>query len=235
MPPLPHHKLVASRNATWTAALPDPVDCLGPTEILDLDSPAVQAIAASVPDGPPAQIAAAAFEAVRDGVRYNFAPDLETRDDWRASATLARGNGFCQQKAVVLAAVLRARGIPAALGYQDLFDDKVRPPYSDMLGGKVLRWHGMVLAHVDGRWLVADASLDRGLCEKRGYRLAEWVDGEGAPLPETDHEGHLHFQVRRDIEAAVDLPAAAVAGVMDQHVIHGEAWKTLVRSRGASM
>lgn len=224
-----------NRNARWTAALPQPGDCLAATDVLDFESPLVRDLAESVPEGTPVEVAGAIFEKVRDSIRYNFAPDLETRADWRASATVERGHGFCQQKAIVLAAVLRARGIPAALGFQDLYDEKVKPPYSDLLGGNVLPWHGMVLAHLDGRWLVLDASLDRALCERRDYRLAEFDAGEGAPLPETDREGHVHFRVERDIEAAADLPDEAVDGVMGIHVIHGEGWKSLVRSRNASM
>ena len=61
------------------------------------------------------------FEYVRDEVAYEMAPRFdEGRDEWKASATLERGYGFCQQKAVALAALLRARGIPAGIVVQDL-------------------------------------------------------------------------------------------------------------------
>ena len=56
------------------------------------------------------------FDHVRDEVAYEMAPRFdEGRDEWKASATLERGYGFCQQKAVALAALLRARGIPAGI------------------------------------------------------------------------------------------------------------------------
>src|SRR5262249_34678181 len=60
------------------------------------------------------------FEFVRDEIRYNFAPDVREHSDFKASHTLALGNGFCMQKAALYAALCRASGIPARIGFQNI-------------------------------------------------------------------------------------------------------------------
>ena len=48
------------------------------------------------------------------------------------------GSGFCQQKAVLLASLLRSRGIPAGIVLQDLLDHKIPPHYVEFLGSQRL-------------------------------------------------------------------------------------------------
>jgi transglutaminase-like putative cysteine protease len=177
----------------------------------------------------------ALFRLVRDRIAYEMAPDLDRRDDWRATATIERGIGFCQQKAVVLASVLRARGVPAALAFDDLWDAKIRPPLSDLLGGQVIEFHGFVLAFVGGRWLRLDPSLDAALCERKGYRLTEFEPGVGACLPTTDLAGEDHFRLVRELGAYADLTDEMVARMLTFPALQDPAWKQHVRRRGASM
>lgn len=225
----------AAAAGLWSGAAPDPEACRGATDVIEAGDPDVRAFARALPEGSDWEVAAAAFERVRDGVRYDFAPDLQRRSDWRASATIARGHGFCQQKAVLLASVLRAAGIPAALAFENLFDAKIRPPFSELLGGQVLPWHGLVLAHVGGGWRRADACLDSRLCESRGYRVATFAPPAGGPLPLADAAGKPHFRTVAELMAEPDLPDAAVAGVMGLTVIHQAEWKIQARRRQASM
>ena len=126
------------------------------------------------------------FDHVRDEVAYEMAPRFdEGRDEWKASATLERGYGFCQQKAVALAALLRARGIPAGIVVQDLQDHKIPPHYVEFIGSQRLEVHGLTCAYVDGDWVRLDPTLPRALCERKRYRLAEY-DGDGRRRPRRD-------------------------------------------------
>ncbi|WP_433855047.1 transglutaminase domain-containing protein [Streptomyces kronopolitis] len=61
--------------------------------------------------------AEAAFRFVRDAIPHS-ADTGDPRVTWRASDVLAQRTGICHAKAHALAALLRARGIPAALCYQ---------------------------------------------------------------------------------------------------------------------
>ncbi|MER8098187.1 transglutaminase domain-containing protein [Streptomyces goshikiensis] len=72
--------------------------------------------------GDPYAYAKAAFELVRDTVAHS-ADSGDPRVTWRASDVLRTRTGICYAKAHALAALLRARGLPAAFCYQLLADD----------------------------------------------------------------------------------------------------------------
>ena len=94
---------------------------LQPTPAIDSDHPAVRAFAsAHDPGGSERERAVALYLAVRDEVRYDpYRIDLSPAG-MRASTALALGHGWCVPKAVLLAAVARAAGIPARLGFADV-------------------------------------------------------------------------------------------------------------------
>ena len=57
------------------------------------------------------------FYAVRDGIRYDPYRMSTRQEDYTASRVLAAGEGFCVQKAVLLAALSRAVGVPCRLRF----------------------------------------------------------------------------------------------------------------------
>lgn len=65
------------------------------------------------------QIAKACFEFVRDQIKHSWDYQLNPVT-CKASDVLAHGTGFCYAKSHLLAALLRANGIPAGLCYQRL-------------------------------------------------------------------------------------------------------------------
>src|SRR5690606_1718385 len=99
----------------------DPV-YLTPTRTIDSDHPAVAAFAgeAAGSAADARETAVNIYYAVRDRLPYNPYDVELTEEHMRASSTLARGYGFCISKAVLYAACLRRRGIPARLGFADV-------------------------------------------------------------------------------------------------------------------
>ena len=94
-----------------------PVDprALQPGKFIQSDDPAIIAFARDAAAGAADRLDASIrlYYAVRDEIRYDFTPVMDSRAVWLASATVTRGKGFCQQKAVLLVALARAVGIPA--------------------------------------------------------------------------------------------------------------------------
>lgn len=97
---------------------------------IDLDDPQVQDTARRLALGArsEADVVRACFEFVRD--------EIEHSADFRrnpvtciASDVLRHGTGFCYAKSHLLAALLRANGIPAALCYQRLATGDKAAPY----------------------------------------------------------------------------------------------------------
>lgn len=215
---------------------PEPSAALGATDVIEAGDPAVREVARRVGgDATGKDLVRRLFEWVRDDVKYEMSPEVHTRADWKATGTLERGYGFCQQKSVLLAALLRARGIPAGIVVQDLLDHKIPQHYVDFIGHQRLEAHGLVCAHVDGEWVLLDATLPRRLCEKKRYRLVEY-DGSGdAVLPATDLDGQPHFEVVEEIGVWPDMPDEIVDLTVGLDYLHSPDYKKMARRHGPGM
>jgi transglutaminase-like putative cysteine protease len=97
---------------------------------VDAGHPLVAATARRLAEGArsDADIVRACFEYVRDEIRHSS--DFRCNPvTVRASDVLHHGTGFCYAKSHLLAAVLRANGIPAGLCYQRLATGDAAVPY----------------------------------------------------------------------------------------------------------
>lgn len=103
---------------------------LQPGPSIDSDHPAIRAKAAELAAGltDDAAIAAACFQFVRDHIRHSW-DYRQNPVTCRASDVLAHGTGYCYAKSHLLAALLRANGIPAGLCYQRLSVGDSGAPY----------------------------------------------------------------------------------------------------------
>jgi transglutaminase-like putative cysteine protease len=179
-----------------------------------------------------AAAAGALFEWVRDEIAYDMAPDVSDRSAWVAADTLDRGYGFCQQKALLLAALLRARGIPAGICVVDLYDHKIPDRYLAFLGDRRLPFHGLAVAHLGGAWRRLDPTLPRALCERKGYRLVEFRPDGDCELPRTDLAGEPHFDVLAEIGTWSDIPEEVIAGTLAVDYLHDERYRAHVHRHG---
>lgn len=88
------------------------------------------------------------FEFVRDQIRHSWDYRLNPVT-CRASDVLPYGTGYCYAKSHLLAALLRANGVPAGLCYQRLSVGDAGPPYC---------LHGLNAVHLrDHGWYRLDA------------------------------------------------------------------------------
>ncbi|MFE5655800.1 transglutaminase family protein [Streptomyces sp. NPDC056517] len=97
---------------------------LAASEAVDHGHPVVRAVVHRLTDEHPDAYAYAevAYRYVRDTVPHSADAD-DPRVTWRASDVLEQRTGICYAKSIAYTALLRARGIPAALCYQRLADD----------------------------------------------------------------------------------------------------------------
>lgn len=138
-------------------------------EAVDHDHPLVRATAdrIAVDHVDAYSYAKAAFEFVRDAIPHSQ-DSGDARVTWRASDVLEQGTGICYAKSVAYAALLRARGIPAALCYQRLAEDDGSNPVIHGLTAVLLpgeeRWarqdvRGNVPPGVDAQFSVGEERL----------------------------------------------------------------------------
>ena len=141
----------ASRAPASLAAA-EPSAYLGADDVVQSDHPEIVRLAGelrgSARDG--TAFTGAAYEWVRDQVTHSVDAQ-DPRVTVTATEVLAGRTGLCYAKAHLLAALLRAQGIPAGLCYQRLADGS---------GSHVL--HGLVAVHLDGRWHRLDSRGNNG-------------------------------------------------------------------------
>jgi len=121
------------------------------TIVVDWQTPTVYERARELAEGHDTATlrARAAFEFVRDEISHSL--DVETEVvSCNASHVLREGTGLCYAKSHLLAALLRARGIPAGFAFQRLRSDESLSGYA--LHGFVVAW----LSDAD-RWVALDA------------------------------------------------------------------------------
>jgi hypothetical protein len=97
------------------------------TEVVDWRHPAIVEQAQRLAGGSMLETARRSFEFVRDEIRHS-GDHGDNPVTWRASDVLAHKTGFCYAKSHLLAALLRAKGVPAGLCYQRLAITDGNPP-----------------------------------------------------------------------------------------------------------
>jgi transglutaminase-like putative cysteine protease len=101
------------------------------TEVIDCSHASVRVKAQDLSEGTRGvqEIARRCFEWVRDNIQHSS--DFKRNPvTCNASDVLREGTGYCYAKSHLLAALLRANGIPAGFCYQRLSIDETGPPYS---------------------------------------------------------------------------------------------------------
>lgn len=184
---------------------------LRPTAAIDSDHPAITAFARAHATGSnDRERAVALYGAVRDGVRYDpYRIDLSPRG-MSASATLQQGFGWCVPKAVLLAAVARAAGIPARLGFADVKNHMSTEKLRQTMGTDVFVWHGYTELWIDGAWRKATPAFNLSLCEKFGLLPLSFDGIHDSLYHPFDRAGNQHMEYVNERGSFDDLPLAQI-------------------------
>jgi transglutaminase-like putative cysteine protease len=161
------------------------------SEVIDWEHPAILELAKKIASEHevPEAIAKACFEWVRDEIHHSYDYQMNPLT-WRASDVLCYRTGYCYAKSHLLAALLRANGIPAGLCYQRLSIDDKGAPYS---------LHGFNAVYLpEVGWYRVDA---------RGNR--EGVDAQFTP-PQERLAFKLQFSEEADFQAILPEPLQVV-------------------------
>jgi transglutaminase-like putative cysteine protease len=186
-------------------------DTLRPTAFIDSDHPAVQAFAAEHARGASERERAVALVyAVRDGFRYDpYRLDLSPTG-MQASTVLANGYGWCVPKATLLAAVCRAAGIPARLGFADVRNHLSTERMRQTMQTDLFVWHGYTDIWLDGAWRKATPAFNLELCERFGLLPLEFDGVQDAIYHPFDRTGQRHMEYVHQRGAFDDLPLAQI-------------------------
>ncbi len=177
------------------------------TEFIDSDSAVVQAFAARFSGiNDERERAVALYYAVRDEIYYDPYSLRLNRGSLTASYLLKTKAGFCIPKAVLLAAVARASGIPARLGYADVKNHLSSPRLLETMGTDLFRYHGYTELYIDGRWVKCTPAFNKELCDKFGIKPLEFNGREDSLFHPFDTAGREHMEYILDRGHFTDLP-----------------------------
>jgi transglutaminase-like putative cysteine protease len=146
------------------------------------------------------------YRAVRDGILYDPYVDIGDAANFRASSVLARGRGFCIGKAALLAACVRAIGVPARVGYADVRNHLTSPRLFERLKTDLFSWHSYAELHLDGRWIKATPAFNQSLCDRLALRPLEFDGRTDSLLHAFDRSGRRHMEYLHDHGPFADVP-----------------------------
>lgn len=181
---------------------------LKPTYFIDSDSEEVRRLCGNTIQGESDEKARAIklFYWARDSIRYNPFSPMFKKENYPASAIIKLGEGFCIQKAVVLAALCRAADIPCKLAFADIRSHIISPDLKKIMGTDILAYHGYNILYLDGKWLKATCTFDLEQCRRNGFIPVEFDGTKDAILNPVDANGRPHIEYLRQIGEYDDLP-----------------------------
>lgn len=160
------------------------------------------------------------FYAVRDDIKYDLFGYEINPMFMKASNILKKATGYCVSKGLVLAAACRAVGIPARMGFADLINHLNPQKISELLQTDVFAFHGFTEIYIDGKWVKATPSFDRGLCEKSGYYIPEFDGIQDTTYPAFNKKGERHMEYVHFYGSFPDLPVYALLDSVKTHYPH---------------
>ncbi|MEJ7849606.1 MAG: transglutaminase-like domain-containing protein [Pyrinomonadaceae bacterium] len=195
---------------------------LRPTEFLDFDDETVHRFAAantvgSVTD---TEKAVALYYAIRDGFQYDpYILDLR-KVGLRASKLLTRTRGYCIEKAVLLAACVRAVGIPSRLSFYIVRNHIATGRLEKILKTDYLVFHGAAEIYLEDKWLKTTPAFDKRLCDFLGVEPLEFDGTADSIFQEFDKSGNAFMEYVHDYGDFNDLPYEQYLNELKSHYPH---------------
>jgi len=192
---------------------------LQPSRCIDSDHPQIVAHAESLVDRTQSDLenAVTLFYRVRDDIRYNPYAVGTSVESFFASTTLRAGEGWCVPKALLLAALCRAAGIPARVGFADVRNHLSTERLRAAMQTDVFYFHGYTSIYLNERWVKATPAFNSELCKKFGLRPLEFDGREDSLYHEFDVAGNRHMEYIKDRGEHLDLPFEEMAALFRQH------------------
>lgn len=185
------------------------------TRFIDSGHPEVKAFAAPhLRPGDDVATAVNLYYAIRDAVPYDIRAFGLDEDDFVASRVLTAKSAFCVPKAIALAALARAAGIPSRVGFANVRNHLTTPKITALMDDEVFRWHAYTSLWLEGRWVKATPAFDNALCERHGIKPLDFNGREDSIFHPFDRQGRHHMEYLDFIGEFDDLPYETFAAEM---------------------
>jgi transglutaminase-like putative cysteine protease len=156
------------------------------------------------------------YYAVRDLIRYNPYSIEPVKPSMKASAVLARGEGYCVAKAVLLAACLRSQNIPARLGFADVKNHLNTERLKALMETDLFVWHGFTEVYLNRTWVKATPAFNLSLCQSFNVKPLEFDGTCDSIFHPFDNLGNRHMEYVKEHGSFDDLPWDRALAAMKQ-------------------
>lgn len=188
---------------------------------MDFDNPAVAEFAAKHAKGSNnTEIAINLYNAVRDGFWYDPYHVNMSHNALKASSMIERGSGYCVEKANFLAAVARASGIPARLGFAIVRNHIGTEKLQQILKSDLFVFHGYTELYLSGKWVKATPAFNKELCEKFKVTPLEFDGVNDSVFQEYDPNGNRHMEYLHDYGIYAEVPRQLMIDELKKHYPH---------------
>ena len=194
-------------------------DYTRPSPCVDSDHPEIEKLVKCLVEPADSELdtAIALYYWVRDEIRYN--PYALSKDihGFCASNTLRQGEGWCVPKAILLAALCRAAGIPARLGFADVRNHLSTASMREIMGTDIFYFHGYTAIYLEKHWVKATPAFNAQLCDRFGLHALEFNGREDSIYHPFDKQGHRHMEYLNDRGQHLDLPYDEMMALFRSH------------------
>ncbi|MFP2994689.1 transglutaminase-like domain-containing protein [Spongiivirga sp. MCCC 1A20706] len=162
------------------------------------------------------------FVAVRDDFYYNpYELDLSPKG-MKASTVLTKKTAYCIEKAVLLAAVLRAVNIPAKLHFGNVRNHIAVGKFVELTRSDLMVFHGCTVVWINNKWVKLTPAFNKELCLKLNVGVLDF-DGENDAIfqPFSD-DGSKFMEYTHEYGEFDDLPYELMLQEFRKH--YGHLW-----------
>ncbi|CAL2104538.1 Transglutaminase [Tenacibaculum sp. 190130A14a] len=166
----------------------------------------------------PNEYAVKAYEYVRDTWEYYPYHFSLNEKDWKASSLMQRTSGHCLEKATILIALLRAKGIPSRLGLAKVKNHLAVDKIVETLQSDELVPHGYVEVYLNKKWVKATPAFNKTLCDLLGVNVLEFNGEEDSVFHEYDrNEENKFMEYLDDYGTFNEVPLDYMFELMKMH------------------
>lgn len=190
------------------------------TPALDFSSEPVQRLLPDFPAGATdTEKALTIYYLVRDFALYD-PYHLDLRPEFlKASVVAGKKRAWCVEKSVLMAAMLRAAGIPSRLGFGIVKNHIGVEKLLHYLKRPEIVFHGFVEVFLGGNWVKCTPAFDRKICRLAGVEPLSWNGYDDSLFQEYTH-GKRHMEYLKFYGSFDDVPFALMHAEMKEYYPH---------------
>lgn len=195
---------------------------LSPTHFIDSDNLTVIDFANSRTSAAknPTEKAIDLYYAVRDEILYSPYHIVLDPKKISASQTLARKEGYCIEKSLLLAAAGRVHGIPSRLGFSIVQNHISTEKFRKMLRSDKFVFHGYNEFLLNDKWVKCTPAFNQSLCEKFHVPALDFDGVHDSVFQQFTPEGEQYMEYLHDYGQFADFPYELFVSELKIHYPH---------------